>query len=601
MKKPAQLEQRVRSTLSLPGEAGRQAMEELALHFGFSGLTWLWGPELYQRDPVVFRPLLLSKFSWQTWKGGWRWAPAPWNPRLDSWLAAVEKAEDVELSQRLIQWKLLSQAKFSHSKVKPLLLKELRSRVAGASSPAQVRLELRKMDGWCPLDEETAVYLFETEPAAAATFILRHLPWDPGKALWEKLFNKALASDRSFAWKIYQRTVPLARFESDALGLCASQPEAQKLVQELQLRNPTQGYGNAMGGLLLKLLEARGEDVFAYVFPQLKRVWKPLFGRGNYGKLLTLAQSKGWIDLWATILRICASPAEYNQALRTVLQEGPKGRHKLLQLSGISSEWNWGGLGLAQVHLLEPKTALALYDYEPELLRGLFKTHLQLYAQSTGYVPLLQKLEQAQELELLDFLASRYCVAHQKGAELDWFSDYYTRLKGLVSFSRRAANVLGKLPAFCIWNYPMLITKNPLARLFFERSVTEYAQDAQAVSDLVEASEIHVMALGYRSLAQAEPEMAAQHLDLLRGCLLRPLQRATRQWAFSALARASQFDQQTASLILESAREAQRMPEKGYPKEALVGLIAGILRDWPRLRRTSEQPVIYRRAMATRV
>ena len=41
----------------------RSALEELSRHWGFGGFTWFWGPRLWQRNRVVFRPFILSNFS----------------------------------------------------------------------------------------------------------------------------------------------------------------------------------------------------------------------------------------------------------------------------------------------------------------------------------------------------------------------------------------------------------------------------------------------------------------------------------------------------------------------------------------------------------
>jgi hypothetical protein len=106
------------------------------------------------------------------------------------------------------------------------------------------------------------------------------------------------------------------------------------------------------------------------------------------------------------------------------------------------------------------------------------------------------------------------------------------------------------------------------------------------------------MALAYRALALDDPRaraLAAQHLPLLLGTLLRPLQRSTRTLAFGALANAA-GTLETARLILERARDALNLPDTRYPKERLLGLMARLLKQWPELRGPGEQPLIYERA-----
>ena len=590
--KPKELEKQVRHILdSLPGERDCLAALEAgpAGHFGFPGLTWLWGPELYQRDRLLFRPLLLAKFSGQTWKGGWRWTNTPWSGRLQAWLEQADQDQDVELCRRLLNWKLLAQAGFAYSKLSAQVRVELKRRVTPRLTPAQRLLELRKLDFWFQLDQATALELYRQDQASAA-YILRHLP-RPEKTFWKELFQEAQGLDESFAYKLYRALVPLSLWESEVLELCQRPSEPEVLVKQLLLRSPAHAFGETCARVLYRILQLRGRDAFDYVLPQLKRIWKPLLGRGYYGKLLELAEVQGWHDLWCAILRICASPQEFNANLRK-LTDSPK----LLGLSGVSSEWNFGPLGLARVQILENETALALYRANPEWLRGPFKLNLQVHPSQKGYIGLLQLLMEKGEEELIDLLASRFLLSYQPIPEVDLLADYYAALAG--GRARRGANVLGKLPAFCIWNYPELIRKNRLARTFYERSVADYAQDPLALSDLVEASEINAMALGYRALSQAEPGEAARHLVLLLGCLFRPLQRRARGWALAALERASQADQPTAARILAAAREAQRMPDQRYPKEALLALLAFILDGWPALRGPREQPVVYRRQVS---
>jgi len=587
--KPAELEQWVRQCLAQPDRECLRSLEEgPARHYGFGGLTWLWGPELFSRDAVLFRPLLLAKSSWMTWGGGWNWSPTPWSPKLESWLAAVEQKQDVELCQRLLQWKLLSQAGFKFSRFSVVALAELRRRWESTPSAADCRLELRKLDIGLILDEDTALQLYRTQPKLAAPYILKHLP-RAGKKFWNVLFELTCQQDQEFAYSLYRALVPAPMWLADIKKVCAGLNSPSELVQELRRRSPQHLCGESLAQGLYQILQARGQPAMAYVIPELKRMWKPLLGRGHYGKILQLAEERGWTQLWSATLRVCGNSKEFNGVLRKMAQSKQVDPSRLLALSGVSREWNLGTLGLAQVHLLECDTAVALYRLDPTWLRGPFKAHLQVHPHLTGYVPLLQLLIEQKEDELVDVLASRFLLSMRPGPEVELLLGQYRQAP------RRAANCLGKLPAFSVCNYAELMRKNPLARLLFERSLADYAQDPQALGDLVEASEIHVMALGYRCLAQAQPASAAGHLELLLGCLFRPLQHQTRSWALAALERASQTDVATAAQVLEAAREAQRMPDLHYPKEALWGLLGKILAGWPQLQRESERPVVYRR------
>lgn len=56
---PKELEQIIRSLLQQPlaDAALREQLEQLAAaEISFSGFTWLFGPELYRRNRILFRP-----------------------------------------------------------------------------------------------------------------------------------------------------------------------------------------------------------------------------------------------------------------------------------------------------------------------------------------------------------------------------------------------------------------------------------------------------------------------------------------------------------------------------------------------------------------
>jgi hypothetical protein len=136
--------------------------------------------------------------------------------------------------------------------------------------------------------------------------------------------------------------------------------------------------------------------------------------------------------------------------------------------------------------------------------------------------------------------------------------------------------VLTRIPAYASFNQHQLLRTNDLARLLFVRSLDQYLAVPQAVQDLVEGSNIHVMMLAYRVLALPDARaraLAAGNVDILLGTLLRPLHRKTRMAAFEAL-------------------------DKKYPKPELIGLIGSILASHPALASEAERPIVYRRARA---
>jgi hypothetical protein len=131
-------------------------------------------------------------------------------------------------------------------------------------------------------------------------------------------------------------------------------------------------------------------------------------------------------------------------------------------------------------------------------------------------------------------------------------------------------------------------------------SVDKDLVSVQQARDLVEAAEIHVMAMAYSALGLEDDRaraLAAENLPLLLGTLLRPLHRSTRMLAFRALTNAA-TTRENAVRVHAKAREALDLPDEKYPQEALLALIAALVDRWPELRGASEEPVVYRRTAA---
>src|SRR5262249_20863702 len=93
-KKPKELEAEVRALLKQPLDdaALRGQLEALAAEPAFNGLTYLWGPELYRRNRVLFRPFILDHFA-AAFQTLWEWKPVRWKDHaaaLDAWLEEVD-------------------------------------------------------------------------------------------------------------------------------------------------------------------------------------------------------------------------------------------------------------------------------------------------------------------------------------------------------------------------------------------------------------------------------------------------------------------------------------------------------------------------------
>lgn len=617
-----------------------EQLERLAREYAFDGLTWLFGPELYTRNRVLFRPFLLSHFSTVAFERPWVWTNVDWKPELEAWLRQVDEADDVELFRRLYDWKHRRDRQ-SHKAWNEEVLRRARS----AADRHRRGLELSKMESWRPLSEETAVELYHLDRTLAGPFILKHLPvaysvWGgERRSLWEQLSRTLReADDEELYFALYRRQVPLKQWVADVTELArssrssggphlkemktsrsapsesaspaASFPDGKgrrvrddelragdNLVSELRKRHP-EGWGLDLGEGFYRLVEARGRDVFPYVLPELHRLARGLF-KGSFRKLMELARQRQWFDLWSALLRTCASNDEFESEVKAVLNGGLSDHDKerrLALLGGVGEEWNFGPFSMARVRPLKDALAQALYARFPELLRGPLKANL-VAGYWESYPGLLDRAIAAGDEELLDFLASRLVsrsggwFTKQVMAQADKLADYYKDQP-----VRRAVAVLGQVPAYVLWDYSGLIRTNRLARLLYERSVSSYLEDAAALRDLMEAPEIHAQVLAYRALALDDPrarELAAANLDLLLGTLLRPLHRRTRLVAFQALANAAAFDVESARRVHSRAREALDLPDKRYPKDELVGLIGSILWKWPELRSPEEEPVVY--------
>ena len=92
--KPKELEQTIRAMLQkqMADAELREQLEKLAAaEISFSGFTWLWGPELYRRNRILFRPFILSRFSTYMILPKWKTEVVHWKgdkaKTLDAWLA----------------------------------------------------------------------------------------------------------------------------------------------------------------------------------------------------------------------------------------------------------------------------------------------------------------------------------------------------------------------------------------------------------------------------------------------------------------------------------------------------------------------------------
>ncbi|MEZ5325085.1 MAG: hypothetical protein R3F19_08470 [Verrucomicrobiales bacterium] len=598
----------------------RSALEELSRQWGFSGFTWFWGPRLWRRNRVVFRPFILSNFStWQRVSKN-RWKVVKWNGeigrQLDQWFSEVEATEEVALFRSLLNWQIQSQVGGTGFRISPQATRfrsELVTRFESARSAGERQLVLQRFRYSYWMDEDTAVRMYELDHRCAG-FLTANLPidWWSGekRALWPRL--QALAQERgdeAFAWSIYRSRVPIPTWQADVLKICSSIPDPEALVEALENRHPR---CNAdLGSTFAEMLSRRGREVLPYVARHLFSAQRGFLFRKGYGAVIDVVRKHEWHDLEAALLRTCGSQDEFNKAVRALVESrlSDENVHDRLQLlAGTSREWNFPGLGIAQVHQLKDDVAVSLYRRFPELVHGPFKPHVQSRNRE-ALTKFTDTIIEAGDEQMLDFIASR-TVFHLPWMDskpwkihIEKLTSYYQELKSTPEvFCTRSISVLTQVPAFSIPNYRRLIRSNALARLLLQRSPRDFLAHPPSLADLIEAQEIHVMALAYRVLALDDDrarQAAVDSLDVLIGTLLRPLHRRTRMLAFDALLNAASAGELHASRILVRAREALDLPDQRYPKEALIGLIGKIIHRWPGLRSgTLEIPIIYRDKVA---
>lgn len=600
-------------------------LEGLTRDPAFPSLTWLWGPKLYARSRATFRPLILNHFSdWSVSANG-RWKRVLWTEHtaeLEGWLAAARQTRDSAIVRRLIRWKYASVKGWGiDEKAFRAALVDAYRAAAGAAARAIV---LDEFNDWFDLNETTAIALYEVDPCSTK-FILDHAPrwfWSEEKrVMWDKLAAIARAKgDTTFERALYRRLVPIERWREDVLALAKSETDAAKLNDALTERHP-EGYRPNIAPTMVALLERRGRDVFPYIRVKLNDAiggW----GRDKEAKqFVDLAATRAWWDLWTEAVRT-GPETLYRAGVGKVLTDDALSesvkRERLKALAGVSQEWNWPGFGLARVHTLDDKLAELFYDRFPDLVRGPFRAQVTPRWWGEGLPRLVARALAANDTELLDILAARYATQiswqHRAGrtdkmtpqeATAGDLAKYYQAIRDRSEeeFALRAASVLTRIPAFTLFGFHALLRHNDLARLLFSRSLPMFLASPRAVQDLIEGSDIHVMALAYRVLALRDPravQLAGANLEILLGTLLRPIHRKTRIAAFAALANAARSSLEAGMRVLARAKDAQKLPDKRYPKAELIGLIGAVLEAWPELAASREQQVIYRPARLQR-
>jgi hypothetical protein len=371
-KKPAELEAEVRALLEqrLRDEELRSQLEALAAEPAFNGLTYLWGPELYRRNRVRFRPFILNHFG-QMFQIGWDWKPVRWKDHaavLDAWLEEVDRRDDVELFRRLYPWK--------HSQNEwggvddEAWRRDLLARFQAAKERPERNQVLNKFDlRGVSLDEPAALTLYQIDPPAARPFILKHAPgggrWVENRELPEKLCEAARQrGDEDLYFALYRRMVPQKTWEKDVAAVAKEVAEPQRMLEELEKRHPNQSWDLDLQNGFYTLAKARGREIVPYLMKHMDSLWVyGWFGGNKQHKLLEHARDQGWWDVWSVLVRK-ADNDQYNKEVLTLVEDRKQPEEvlfrRLVMLSGASSEWNWGRFAWQQIQYLPKRETVPL-------------------------------------------------------------------------------------------------------------------------------------------------------------------------------------------------------------------------------------------------
>jgi hypothetical protein len=495
----------------------------------------------------------------------------------------------------------------------------LAARYPSARSPEERAALLQELDQPYILDEDVALALYAVQPTLSSDFILRHLPRgrraDDARLPWTRLMGQALGrNDEALHFALYRMQATPEEWARDTLELARRLSDAQALCAELERRHP-QRWRTDLGPHLVTLARERGQHMLPYLERHAAEVWSPS-RRSGYEEMATLAQRRGWWELWATLIRSCAPSGQYDREVMALLQEPDADeaalRQRLLVLAGV-----WSPLGgarrPARLKPLREDTLLALYRRFPHLARGPFRVQLDPSPTRPLARLIALALEQKDE-ELVDHLASRL-AAHRarSGAErlLESARRIAMHLSGTSgsneALDRRAAQIVRRVPVLR-GGIQVASMRNALARLLLERAARACAADAHVASAFLAAEEEHVRMIAVRALT-ASLEAAASinpppHGDathaLLAATLLdalgQPLPSAVRRRAVRALGRV-EWSLAERERIAAWARQAIAAAH-GAPDADLLALLALQLARLPALRLPGEIPSVLRKAAA---
>jgi hypothetical protein len=453
------------------------------------------------------------------------------------------------------------------------------------------------------LDEDAALALYLAQPQLASAFIERHLPHgrraDDADSPWQRLMSEAQTrGDESLYFALYRAQATPEQWTRDSSELASRIADPQSLCAELRRRHPNR-WRPDVGPHLAQLAQQRGEHLLPYLLENAHEVWSAR-RRAGYERIIDLARRGGWLELWASVLGSCASTAEYEREVLSLVQDQSLPEAEIGQRLQLLAalRFSFG----RRVTPLRDATVLALYDRFPQLLPGPFRRELEPSPTRPRSGLMALAIERRDD-ELIDLLAARLAVrVERSGAErlLEVAATTARYLEGATSDSGalglRSSSILRRLPPRSIHNPRELIRRNPLARVLFARAAEACLTSPQAAADLLRAGDDHVCAVAVRALTGDDPRavaLARHNRELLLGSLDRSLPRAVTREALRVLDRLADEPAEAAQLVAWARRALTR---RG-PVDALLALVGRQLSRHPFLREASEKPTVYRRAV----
>ena len=481
---------------------------------------------------------------------------------------------------------------------------ELVTRFCTAPTAGERSGILTELDLPYALDEEAALELYRLDSQLTSAFIQRHMPRgrraDDAGPPWQRMLGQAQAhGDEPLYFALYRAQATSEEWVRDTGPLVLRIDDPKLLCAELERRHPNR-WRPDVGSQLAKLAQERGAHVLPYLLQHMHEVWSA-DRRSGYAQITDLARRGGWLELWAGLVGACASAAEYDREVMSLVQDQstpePALLQRLVSLAGAGS----GSVRQRRRKPLSDATLLALYDRFPELARGPFRPQLEP-SPSRPRSALIEKAIERLDDELIDVVASRLAVrAERSGAERLLAAAATTALylettaADAIGLGRRAAAILQSLPRRSIRNQRELVRRNPLARLLFLSADQACLATPEVAARLLRAEDDHVCAVAVRALTNDDPRapsLARQNRELLLGSLERPLPSAVYRQALGALDRLAERRTEAAQLLTW----ARAVLARGDPPAGLLALVARQLNRHPVLQQTGEKPLVYRRA-----